>query len=657
MRLPTPFAPFVLCAAILSIAGGCEDSQARKRAEVQQVIQQATEQLRAAAAVRVDVDQQDKLRRDLNALITTLSGTTDGEPGQRAAASRLAGTAHRTLASIDLVHAERLEADNRSRRSDVGNLVDAALELNALASVLETVDTSEQQQMLAEDREGADEQLREHGEHMATLDGPIADIRRRNRDDRAKADSLREEAGALRREAADLGPGDGYTVFEESLFLDRQADQIEYEIARRELELRFILEPEHTLAETRSDQAQTRGETADRARQSLEAAADSLAGEADATRERIAEIGAQIETAMAEIEQSSASSLADLYERAASNLNRAATKAKSAATLDRGDGKDAARIEAARAYQQLGDMYWSRAEGMEQDITLRQRLVADRDVLGVGAGGWSIADLAAAHEETVAAAVEAYTNAQSLLGQVAGRSARRRLEAVKLKMDALEAAASGQAVDVASLEPDVPPQAASTSSGAESPEEIVEAFRNATGLRDITDLAYDLTYVDFQTQSHRMLFDASMAANRAVLALDEAVQAKFGTGMMDQLGAMGGNQDMMGFSPEELAAAQFEIGEVSGSHGTMQITSDGDTEDVKLIRINGRWYVDGTEEFRMLTDQMAAAGGEETAVLMMIQSLSGVMEDLTERVQADEFGSVQDVMTAFGQAVMEAQSP
>ena len=42
---------------------------------------------------------------------------------------------------------------------------------------------------------------------------------------------------------------------------------------------------------------------------------------------------------------------------------------------------------------------------------------------------------------------------------------------------------------------------------------------------------------------------------------------------------------------------------------------------------------------------------------MMIQSLSGVMGDLTERVQADEFGSAQEVMNAFGQAMMEAQSP
>jgi hypothetical protein len=664
MKLPPPFAPFVLCAAILSIAGGCEDSQARKRAEVQEIIQSATEQLTAAAAIRVDTDQQDKLRRDLTALISTLSGTTEGEPGQRAAASRLAGTAHRTLAAIDLDNAAQLEADNRSLRFDVGNMIDAALELNALATVLETVDTSKQREMLTGDQEAADEQLREHGEHMATLDGPIADIRRRNRDDRAKADGLREEAGELRREAADLGPGDGYTVFEESLLLDRQADQIEYEIARRELELRFILEPEHTLAQSRSDQAKARAETADRARQSLVEAAAALSGEAGTIRERIAEIRQQLATALDEIEQVSAGPLADLYERAASDLDRAATKAKSAATLDRGEGTDVARIEAARAYQQLGDMYWTRAHALQQDIALRQRLAANEDVLG-SADADVMTALGAAHDEAVSEALDAYTDAKGLLDQVAGRAARRRLEALKMKVQALEAATSGQAVDVAALTKDLPQATAaagddasgSTSSGAESPDALLAALQSASDLASFLHIASDLTHIEFKTPAQRSFYQAFIASNRAMVELDQAVQEKFGTGLLDQIGGAGG-QNLMGLDPSELGSIEYGLGEISGNHGTITVTKkDGATDEIKLIRVNGRWFLDGTDKFGEMTAPSGPAAEMVNTMIAGMQATTGVAQDFTRRVGAGEFNSTQEVLVAFGQAMAEVRLP
>ena len=72
-----------------------------------------------------------------------------------------------------------------------------------------------------------------------------------------------------------------------------------------------------------------------------------MSAEARATRVSVAELGERIAAALSEIEQSSTEALANLYERAVSNLYRAASRAKSAATMARGEGTYAARVEAA----------------------------------------------------------------------------------------------------------------------------------------------------------------------------------------------------------------------------------------------------------------------------------------------------------------------
>ncbi|MHC4080341.1 MAG: coiled-coil domain-containing protein [Planctomycetota bacterium] len=638
MRLPHPFALFLSCAVALPLACGCEDSQARRRAEVQEIINTAAAELSEATAIRVDPARQSQVRQQLNRLITNLADTADGEPGQRAAASRLAGNAHRTLASIDLLQAERLEADHRARRWVVDGMIDAALELDTLALAQEEVDTSTQQEALAADGDAASDELGGYGQQLATLDGPITDLKRQNRDDRAQAERLREEASRLRREAADMGPAEGYSTFEHSLHLDRQADRIEYEISQRELELRFILEPEQGVAQSRVEQAQHRLDTADSARESLEDAAQAISDEARETRGEVAELSEQIEAALSEIEQSSTGTLAGLYDRAGSNLERAASKAKSAATMARGEGTDAARVEAAQYYQQLGDMYWSKARGLEQDIALGRRLSSHADALGGVAGGaTSLTELRQAHEEATGKAIAAYANAQEVLEQVSGRTARSRLEALKANVSLLQAAASGQAVAVAAVPdsgdqgpPVDSPGASPTVDGAESAEALVEALQNATDLESFTDIQIDLTHIELKTPVARQIYDASIAAGRALVELDKAMRENLGSGF---------------------DAPAVSLGQVSGDRGTMTVTMFGAPQPLGLIRLNGMWYVDGTAQFDAQVAQAGAMGMDQAAMLQLVQGQGAAIGEVTGRVRAGEFGSVQEAMMALGQAM------
>jgi hypothetical protein len=352
--------------------------------------------------------------------------------------------------------------------------------------------------------------------------------------------------------------------------------------------------------------------------------------------------------------------LAELYDRAGSNLDRAATKSKSAASMARTDGSDAARIEAARAYQKLGDMYRARAQGLQQQFALRQRLADNADALG-GIDGLdtSPAALGDAQEEATAQAIDAYKSAQDMLGRVSGRTSRLQLEALKAKIGALEAASSGQAVDFAAVASDGPAPGGPRSpapkpgGGAETPQALVDALRSATGYQALAEYSRTLTHIDFQTPAHQQIYEAMNDANRTMLELDAALIEQFGSGLMDMLGA-GSGMGMAGpggIGADALSAAQISLGDVSGNRGSMTVSTGDQTREIDLIRVNGRWYVDGTEDF----NNLVAMTGDPTMLLQMLKSMATATGELKGRVRAGEFGSIQDVMAAFGQAMQGQQ--
>jgi hypothetical protein len=254
-------------------------------------------------------------------------------------------------------------------------------------------------------------------------------------------------------------------------------------------------------------------------------------------------------------------------------------------------------------------------------------------------------------------AIAAYGNAQEVLDQVSGRSARSRLEALKTNVSLLQTAASGQAVDFSAAASGSPKRngrrspdpAPSSSGGAESPQALVDTLRNATDLEALSDFNITYTHVEFQTPAHQELYEAMNAANRAMLELEKTLQAKFGSGLMDQMAGAGG-QGMMGaggFDPASMGSADISVGEVSGNRGTMTVAAGGGSQEIPLVRINGRWFVDGTEDFNTL----AAMANSQPAMMQTLMSMGTIAADLSRRVNADEFSSPQEVMMALGQAM------
>ena len=660
------------CVAAAAPAGGCEDSQARRRVEVQEMITSATRELAEVTALRADSAREPELQQKLNGVIDRLSDTNGGEPGQRAAASRLAASAHHTLAAVAATRANRLEAEHRTRRALMEGMIDAALELDVVAAGLESFDTEAQRQRLDLVRQDAQDQLREHNQKMAELDTPIADLESLNRNDQDQADRLRQEADRLRREADDLGPMHGYPLFEQSLQLDRQADRIELEIAQRELELHLIFEPEHKMARMRADHAQSRSDNAEAASQGLTALAGDVAGEATTTRTDIVEAGRLIAQKAAEIEQSTTGELADLYEQAAEDLEQAASKSGSAAGLGRDDSSEAAKLEAARAQQQLGNLRWDMARGLAAHLRLRRRLDDASEALGdVSSGLTSTESLRQKQNKAQQQAVAAYTEALETLGTVRGRAARRQLESLKANITLLQSAAAGEEINYGAsagnrAHPAGPARPGSgAAGGAESPEALVDAFMAARGDPSAGGrLFLELTYIETRTPSDRKLYESMIETTRAHTDLEQTLKDQFGTTLASYVAELGGAALAGAGWTDFLAtvADEVKLGEVSGSAGEMIVSISGVEKPVPLKRVNGRWFIDGSDILQrvkaMVGPLVAAAEGQSPVdmVVAIGRIQTSVSEDFSRRVRAGEFTSFNAFFSAYQTALMQKMS-
>ncbi len=614
----------------LLLLAGCRDAQAERRAEVHQMINAATTEIQSVSAVLSDPAQTDESRRRFGRIIADLGNTKGAAPGQRAAAAVLAAGVHRRLAAISIDEAMKIESELGSRRTVLIGMIDTVDQLDGMAAGLEAINIDAADATLAAARDDTEDNLAATSRRLAELDGPIAELNRDNRSDQDEAQRLRNEAAILRRKAADLGAADGYAVFVEAHRIDRAADGVELRLAHRELDLRYNYEPEHVIAQIKIDLMVARLDSIDATRQALRERYATAAGEAGTTRTQLDEISSSIEAGLDKL-QVSAATLAELYDDAAMELDRAASKARAAAGLAEKDFADAARIEAAQVYQDLGSLHRSRARGLQNHVRLMQRVA---EVTGTAAG--SVDAVREAHREQLSKAAEAYKNAGAELGRVSGRTARQRLEALKMSTTQLE---TGDVVEEtrpsAAPRPAARPSrsAAPTGGGAESPEALMAAMMDESYADPL-----DLLYFGNLTPAQARMVDAFKAAQSIQVKLVAALRERFA----DELASADGS--LMA----AMANRDLRMGAVEGDKGTLIQSLSGMEVPVEIVAIDGRWYIDASSMMAESANQ-AAAMGQSPAELMT--SLTTFMHELTDRIEAGEFATLQDVDMAFMQAL------
>ena len=632
--------------ATVLLIGGCEDEAARRRAEVQVVIAEASRELQQTPTPLTPDDERfEETRRALNGVLAKLSAAAEGEAGQQAAAALLAAGAQRKLASLSLAQAEQIESEHHQLRFLLHSEIDAALRLDALAHSRERLSTDNEQAMLDDKRSELRQELHEYSQRVAELDGPIAEREAANAQDMERAASLEEQANALRSEAAQRGHAEGLDSFQEAIELEREADGYEYRVAQRENDLRHDLHPERNLAESRIAALQTMLQQIQETEAGL-ARRDTVTEEqADSVRQAIAAFGDSIRQSLAGLGEGDAGDLEQFYADAISDLDKAATQANRAVSKSPRGESDAARLMVAQIYGQQGRLHWTRARSLADHMAVLQRLVdAGRALGSVEQARAELDAIRSRHAEAIEQATAAFNSAKQQLEQIRGGSGQDLVD-LKRQIDRSLAALAGRPIDLTATERparSVPSAEPTAAGGFGSPEELLTFMSSLAG-DDLDKVARFLDLIHCPSESSRALVRMQRDGLEVTGLLMNAINERFGEQADDQFtDPMGGGLTQTGFQNPQIVDRTDTRATVSYSDPV------GGEATFDVVLINGSWMVDGDTLFGQLdpaaVQQALAAGPAAYAA----------MRDLAGRIRAGEFNSREEVMQALFAVIMEA---
>lgn len=690
-----------------SLLTGCEDPSARTRTEVQRTLQDANGTIAVlSAAPSGDAASRAKAEQGLTALISKLQSTDGAAAEQQAAASLLGASAHIALAGFALDDARGIEADLSHRRARIEGLIDAAGQLETLASAMRSISSDAGSAALDSNRQQANDSLRSYSEQMATQDGPISDLTNAIDDDEAEVDQLRRQAEALLRESSEQGRRRGFDSYEQAVEVDRRADLIEHEIGQRQLQLDYTYQPVHDLASAQADHAQNLLGAIASSDSALQAMESSFTDEATALDSRALQFRTDLTAELDAIDQATVGPLNQAYREARTQLTAAANKPMAAARGSDRDMASAARSDIAGAYQQLGRMHWTIAQAQRRHLQLLTRMSSGGPLLSsISNLPARINDAQTAMDEALEEARNSYQQASDLLEQVNSPQGQTQLsqlrQDMKITLASLGVASTGTASPTSVGGAPASPRTTGTSSGATgvsvygngagSPEELVTALTAATGPRDLLNLFVDQAYIPAPSNDARQIIDTAKSVVDALFDLDESLYGRFNEGLLELLlagaqemqdnpdamsGGMGGmmpmdpsealaNLPLDELDPDELRNFKFdsvELTDLSGDRGTITVTAMGESELTDIRQINGRWYIYDRDIAMGMQDAFASDGDPEMAMQMamtqgMIAQLAPAIKKaiggLADRVDANEFATMADFQQAGSLVVQQ----
>ncbi len=162
-----------------------------------------------------------------------------------------------------------------------------------------------------------------------------------------------------------------------------------------------------------------------------------------------------------------------------------------------------------------------------------------------------------------------------------------------------------------------------------SPEQLVEQLNRALD-KQPADIGFWLRQVHTAEPAQAELLASMGTFYTAAAELDDEVRSRFGTG----LGA--------GAVPT-FPAGKVELGEISGSTGTLSMTSGGKVEPMKIVEADGRWMlaVDG------LGDDFARSSEEMSGFAAMMADMTPIFSAVKEQAAQGAYASAGDVEQAL----------
>lgn len=661
----------------LLLLAGCEDADARERANVQQSIHDAAAEYRAARHA-----EPDEMVSQLQAVATRLNQVR-GDGGQAQAVAMLQASVNRDLAEHRLSLAMDIERQHRAARAAMIDVVEVVNRLIGHAQGHMQVDFSRSQQELRVQEQDRRQQRQQAESHADEIERPLNDLRAANEADESRTFDLRRQEREAITTANELGPADGFEHYQRGIEFRQEADALEVQVARREIEI-ATLEDQYERASRRAALQGELAQTLVASQERLNSIAGDLQQEGRLTRDLAESLGQHIADMLAIVrdDNDSGGRLASLYTEARDAMEQAASRTRAAGN------SDAARTLSARIDQLRGQLNAMRADALADHAILLDRMIAAGDLFG------RVGDLRSEREQTLSSretaladAIDAYTAASDAFSS--GRDGERTAAALQSIVQRLEnepldpvtvAASAPVQVDMPDDMPAFDPsdfempegmpggamniEPWPLGAGADSPQAVHDAMVAAADDGPKAMFEFVRGHLNMQTVPEPLFAIGDVLVNvvDAVDRLQNAVEQQFGPDafgeLMAAIGSDGGGAvdlDMGDLSvPDDL-----RVGETVGDQSSLEYTNPdtGEAESMPLVRIDGRWYLTIPDDVvaEMQEDLNPA---EIMPMMMMVEAVAGqavaMIDTFATRVGAGEFQSVDDVAGAISAAVEEA---
>jgi len=438
---PTRFvrrsAAALVAAAGMTLAAGCDDAGPPE--EIASA--QATLLSVSAGGLSAPAESRRRAYQSVVSQLQPVAGDLEGPAAD--AAWSLTGEAQAGLAQLEL--SEALDPANELAALLTSARVAASEFVNqsSIAAAMRSGDSGADLDRIATEAKQVAEQMEDARGNREGLVAQVAQLNRRQQEQRSQATAIRQQEAGVRQEAIRADSSTRAQMTEEAYRLARKA--AEFERAASDLQAQAdVLLPEVRNAEIREKQLQTLGAQLEATRKSIEAERarrldDSRAAQqvADAANERLSEAFAQVREALTGAFEPAATEAVSAYERAVGTLRRANN-----------------RLALAAAQQGLGDAQRLRATTYQQVVTLGRHLASLSPAPSVANEAGSLAaELAEKVDQANAAAAQAYADAAGNLKSGASRAqgdARARVDAAAAALEGIAASLRGE--DVAAPE-------------------------------------------------------------------------------------------------------------------------------------------------------------------------------------------------------------
>ncbi len=656
----------------LLLLTGCEDSSARQRAEIQEQLNNLSAEL--ASIIVSPIDTGDENLSDRERKLRRLAGDTgklsDGAPGQLAARHLLSASIYHELALINLAHADDVEQEQSIQYAHILGQIRAAGDLNTTAQALEKIQTHAQRDQLDQVHASAQMMLSHFSEQLAELDDPIAERDHQNTQDATEVSRLREEANNYRRESTEAGYTAGFSSFERSVELNRQADLIERDIALRDIDLTYQYQPEHDLAQARVDQMHATMAATNASREDLDELAATIAQSVEQTRRAVEQYKQEFVQLLRAVDEQTGGELNDLYASAQSDLDKAAREAKQAvskarqtgSSADRGSvsGENAAKLVAVQINEALGQYHWRVARIADERRLIYDLLIQAGDLAG------DTSDFQAKYEQAVAEyeralneAQIAFETAKNTMPPASGPN-RIELEEYSRSLDVSLSALTGGSLDLSQFappsqdrdtggQPSSPTAATSTTKGAATPEELRDVVLNSdpSDLRSnfqSLELLIPLDRVTGLSQDEMRVSRSSIRLMRSMARLDSVMQQTFGKNL-DDVTALQSQLAMFGVVQISITSADLQ--NMTDDSGEINIAmSNGMSMPMPISRLDGRWYMGNPEKY---TGEFEMLQGNAEALAMLAaaaqrnSAFAKLFEDTAGNIEANRIKTFEDL--------------